>query len=39
MVITLNYYLTVNKIYLYNHSNKITSMIMSKKIKNNYIKI
>jgi len=29
MVITLNYYTIVNKIYLYNYSDKITHMIMS----------
>jgi len=29
MAITLNYYIIVNKIYLYNYSDKITHMIMS----------
>jgi len=29
MTITLNYYIIVNKIYLYNYNNKITRMIMS----------
>jgi len=28
MAITLNYYIIVNKIYLYNYSVKITCMIM-----------
>jgi len=28
MTITLNYYIIVNKIYLYNYSDKVTRMIM-----------
>jgi len=31
MTITLNYYIIVNKSYLYNYSDKITCMIMSQK--------
>jgi len=38
MKITLDYYVILNKIYLNNYSDKITGMIMSYKIKNNYIK-
>jgi len=33
MTITLNYYIIVNKIYLYNCNDKITRMIISIKIK------
>jgi len=29
MTITLNYYIIINKNYLYNYSDKITLMIMS----------
>jgi len=29
MAITLNFYIILNKIYLYNYSDKITRMIMS----------
>jgi len=29
MAITLNYYIIVNKIYLYSYSDKITRMIIS----------
>jgi len=29
LTITLNYYIIVNKIYLYNYSNKISHMVMS----------
>jgi len=33
MEITLNYYIIINNFYLYNHSDKITRMIMSEKKK------
>jgi len=33
MTITLNYYIIINKTYLYNYSDKIALMIMSWKIK------
>jgi len=38
MTITLNHYIIVNKIYLYNYTDKITRMIMCLENKNNYIK-
>ena len=39
MEITLNFYIIVNKIYIYNYSDKITiRQIVNYKIKNNYIK-
>ena len=39
MTITLNFYIVVNKNYLYNYSEKITVwLIMSQTIKNNQIK-
>ena len=39
MTITSNFYIVVNKSYLYNYSEKITvCLIMSQKIKNNQIK-
>ena len=39
MAITLNFYIVVNKNYLYNYSEKNLSMIvMSQKLKNNQIK-
>ena len=38
MTIALNYYIIVNKIYSYNYRDKITRMIISWKIKKNYIK-
>jgi len=31
MLVTMNYYITVNKIYLYNYNDKITRIIKSKK--------
>ena len=33
IIITLNFYIVINKIYLDNYSDKITCMIMSYKIK------
>ena len=33
ITITFNYYIIVNKFYLYNYSDKITHMIMGQKIK------
>ena len=39
MTITLNFYIVVNKSYLYNYSEKlIVRLIISQKIKNNQIK-